>query len=192
MLVFYAVVRPVAAAPNQGPDRLHSVDVYLAPDILPVAVVDGLVVLRPGVRFVLVTVYLGALCTLDSMYSTRRAAVVSGTGTTLTFPVSRSLMPTTATFFLLPLLSACLFFSRLPKYASSTSTEPGSRSGPVKVFHVSRSLCSRYHAELCFMPRSQPELGSYRSVNQNREKSALGPTRPPFPLRRFNAHGRHT
>ena len=49
VLVFYVVVRPATAAPRQGPDRLHSVDVYVTPDILPIAVVNGLVVLQPGV-----------------------------------------------------------------------------------------------------------------------------------------------
>ena len=92
----------------------------------------------------------------DSTNSTRRAAVVSGTGIALIVPVSLSLMPTTAVFFLLPFLSACLFFSRPPRYTSSTSTGPDIRSGPAMVCHVSLSLCSRNHAALWLIPKSLP------------------------------------
>ena len=66
----------------------------------------------------------------------------------------RGLMPTTATFSLLPFLSACLF-SRPPKYASSASTGPDNRSRPVRASRASRSLCGRYAAELCPVPRSR-------------------------------------
>ena len=63
-------------------------------------------------------------------------------------------MPTTV-FFFLCLLPACLFFSRPPKYASSTSTGPASGSGPARVRHDSLNLCSRNHAELYLIPRSR-------------------------------------
>ena len=53
-----------------------------------------------------------------------RAAAVSGTGAAATRPVFLSLIPATAVFLALPLLSACLFFSRPPAYAPSTYTGP--------------------------------------------------------------------
>ena len=101
---------------------------------------------------------LAPLIVLDLMKCSRRDAVVLSTGIATMVPVSMFLMPTTAVFFVLIFLLACLFFSRSPKYISSTSTGPDIWSEFVKVCHVSLSLCnstSRNNAELCLIFRSR-------------------------------------
>ena len=74
-----------------------------------------------------------------------------------TLPDSLSLMPTTAVLPTLPrpafsFLSACLFFSKPPKYASSISTSPENAPCGSK---ASRMRCAMCQAAFWVMPSSR-------------------------------------
>lgn len=56
----------------------------------------------------------------------------------------------TDNLLLLPLSSACLFFSLPPKYVSSISTGHSMPSIPANCFQDPRSLCTMSHAELSY------------------------------------------